>query len=200
MKKIFIVWLLLFSLISVYTTLAALTVTPPSNCIQYTDECGNMCIKKRNNTRSCNKIKSCTVYQQYMCVAIVNDVDLDEKKNKIMKAKYIPQPFWIIYSNNQSSSNNTWKSISSNPLTWLPELYSPDLKGKVATSSTWNNFTYTQICNNEDKPVCGMVPLVCEKAPCFPVIQTYKNECSAKAEWALYIQPWDCTVKNNMKK
>lgn len=203
MKKLLIAILLLSTLYSAYIASSAATVTPPSNCIQYTDECGNMCIKKRNGSRSCNKVKSCTIYQQYMCVAIVNDVDLDENKNKIIKQKYIPQPFWTLFSNNgftNNNSNNNTSNIVNNSTTWLPELYSPDLKGSTASSSTWANFTYTQVCNNEDKPVCGMIPLICERAPCFPIIQNYKNECAAKAEWALYIQPWVCTVKNNMKK
>lgn len=210
MKKLLMITILFVSTCLNYALYAANTVTPPPNCIQYTDECGNMCIKKRNNTRSCNKIKSCTVYQNYMCVSIVNDVDLDERKNKIKKEKYIPQVFWSLYTNNQitnPSSNNTTSNntpsnniITMNPITGLPELYSPDLKGSTTTSSIWTSNSSTQTCNNEDKPVCGMVPLVCAKAPCFPVIQTYKNECSAKSEWALYLQRWICSVKNNIRK
>lgn len=147
----------------------------PKNCIQYTDECGNMCIKKRNNSWSCEK-KTCSIPQQMMCVAETNDIDLDEKKNKIIKAKYVPQPFWPSVTGITNPSQLTGSTIEQNI---------------IATPS----------CNNNDEqPVCGMIPLVCTKAPCFPIIQNYKNECIAKSEWALYIQRWSCSVKKNIKK
>lgn len=145
----------------------------PKNCIQYTDECGNMCIKKRNNSWSCEK-RTCDTPQQMMCVAETNDVDLDDKKNKIIKAKYVPQAFWPSITTNTS-----------------------DISNNQTSNDTTN--TTTPSCNSE-KAVCGMIPLVCTKAPCFPIIQNYKNECIAKSEWALYIQRWSCSVKKNIKK
>ena len=62
----------------------------PSTCIQYKDECGNMCIIKKNNSRSC-ETKTCATPQPAVCVAETNDVDLDEHQNKIIKPTYVPK-------------------------------------------------------------------------------------------------------------
>lgn len=162
----------------------AQTINPPSNCIQYTDECGNMCIKKRDNSRSCSKTKTCIVPQQYMCVAIVNDVDLDENKNKIIKPPFQPFAFWS-YSSSQNSGNITTGLLNMirNPL-----------------NANYSNTYDPNSCSNETKPVCAMLPIVCNFTFCYPVIQTFESECAAKNAWAKYIQRGKCTVERNIKQ
>ncbi len=42
-------------------------------------------------------------------------------------------------------------------------------------------------CTMEYRPVCGFVPVVCVRAPCNPVPQTFSNRCMANAGGAVEI-------------
>ena len=48
------------------------------------------------------------------------------------------------------------------------------------------------MCTKEYKPVCGEVQVVCIKAPCYPVIETFGNRCEANAAHATNIQEGTC--------
>ena len=47
-------------------------------------------------------------------------------------------------------------------------------------------------CTMEYKPVCGEVPVVCVKAPCYPVQETFGNRCQANAAKAMNVQNGTC--------
>ncbi len=54
-------------------------------------------------------------------------------------------------------------------------------------------------CTKEYRPVCGAKQVVCIKAPCNPVPQTYGNRCMMQADGASYLYDGACTDNGSNK-
>lgn len=60
--------------------------------------------------------------------------------------------------------------------------------------------TGTKACTKEYKPVCGFVEVQCVKAPCYPVAQTFGNQCMAENAQATNISQGSCTSSDRYNK
>ncbi len=69
----------------------------------------------------------------------------------------------------------------------------PEQNPPVATPGSGSG----TICTAEYKPVCGYVPVQCITAPCYPVPQTFSNDCEATAGKAVATTPGECA--SNLK-
>jgi carboxymethylenebutenolidase len=56
------------------------------------------------------------------------------------------------------------------------------------------------ICSTISQPVCGKIAVQCMKAPCDPVLQTFDNECVAKALGAFDLVDGECEEGNDREE
>lgn len=198
MKNIIITLFISFFAFSAYSAYSA--STPPAgidqDCIQYTDECGNMCIRRKNDTRKCDQKNVCSTKREIQCVSKTNDVFDGQLK---------PTPKAVSNSLGSSGYTAIITEILRSPLIpWTHKLFPIAKLPSTTSSPDWS----ISICDSfGNAPVCGTINR-CVNNQCNKTLLSYGNRCLAENAGAKEITEWSCPEvvispkkkRNNLKR
>lgn len=90
------------------------------------------------------------------------------------------------------SSATTSGALSLQPSVKTPQPVAKKRATRKPFSYDTEKVKVDDICSSTVSPVCGKRPVVCIKAPCDPVPQTFENRCLAERAGALEITEGAC--------